>query len=90
MALLAVVFIGACYVYDPTLRLLLFSALPDTYQSWFTFIMCFVVEMHLLLMFYGVGVVVLQIQVISFDMVSANLKASMRGAQNRYSEKFKK
>ena len=74
MTLVAGFFIGACYVYDPTLRLLLYSALPGRYQNWLTFVMCLVEEMRLLLIFYGVGVPVTQSQVLSFNMVSTHLE----------------
>ena len=40
VVLVAVAVVGACYVYDPSLRLLLYSALPERHQSWLAFIIC--------------------------------------------------
>ena len=57
-----VVLVWACYIYDSSLRLLLYSALPARRQSWLTFIVCFVEEIRLLLIAGGIIVPVLQLQ----------------------------
>ena len=83
MVLCAEGFIGACYIYDPTLSLLLYSALPAKYQSWSTFMACFIEEIRLLLICAGVAVPGLQLQVISFDRVNTQLEAIMSSALDR-------
>ena len=89
MLLCGVALIGVCYAYDPTLRLLLYAALPGGYQCWQTFTICLVEEMRLVLMCVGVGVPVLQLQVISFDQVNADLEAVITSALDGYHAIFK-
>ena len=80
----AALLIGCCYIYDPTLRLLLYSALPERYQNWLTFTMCLAEEIRLLLICSGVVVPVLQLQVISFDKVNVELEAIISSALDGY------
>ena len=84
MAVFSVIATGASYIYDPTLRLLLYSALPGRYQNWLTFLVCFVEEIRLVVVMAGLGVTLLQVQVISFDLVSAHLQTRINAALNGY------
>ena len=84
MVLCSIAFIGACYVYDPTLRLLLYSALPERHQNWLTFLICFVEEMRLVSIIAGIGVAVLEIQINTFEEVTNHLEANIMSAMNRY------
>ena len=87
MAVCSLVAEGTCFIFDPTLKLLLYSALPESYQNWLTFMTCFVEEMRFTLMFIGVIVPVLQLQVISFDLITIHLEASISSAVNGYCKK---
>ena len=80
MILYGEVIIGACYIYDPTLRLLLYSALPERYQSWPAFTACLLEEMRLLFFCAAIAIPVLQLQVISFDLVNTQLEAIVNSA----------
>ena len=83
--LLVVVGIGACFIYDSSMRILLYSALPERYQGWLTFMALFVEEIRMLLMCASVGVPVLQLQVLSFAKVNAYLEGILNSAiLNRY------
>ena len=74
MALLAVLVIGACYALDPTMKLLLYSALPARYQNCLTFAICLLEEIRILGIFAGTVTPVFQSQIIAFDLVSDNLE----------------
>ena len=74
MALLAALTIGACYALDPTMKLLLYSALPAQYQNWLSFAICLVEEVRILGIFAGTVTPVWQSQIIAFDLVSDNLE----------------
>ena len=84
LALCSASFIWACYIYDPSLRLLLYFELPERYQSWLTFTVCFVEEIRFFLVVFGVGSPMLQLQVISFDQVNTHLETIMFSVLNRY------
>ena len=84
MVLVSQAAVGACYIYDPTSKLLLYSALPERYQSWLIFLMCFVEEMRFITIFIGVAVQVLQLQVISFDLININLEAILDSTTKGY------
>ena len=83
MILLAAVLIGACCVYDPTMRLLLYSALPESYQSWLLFGICFVEELRFMLMMISIAIPVWQMQVMSFDLVNTALEVIGRSKLRR-------
>ena len=78
MVALAVPAISASYVYDPSMRLLLFTALPSHLQNWATFGLCLLEEVRFLLMFLIIGVPILQAQVITIDLVSSRLQILIR------------
>ena len=75
MVLLAVVMIGACYLYYPTMRLLLYSALPPSYQNWWIFTILWMEEMRLLILALGTVVPVWQLQIIAFNLIHSSLQA---------------
>ena len=68
-----VMIIGACILYDPTRKMLLYAALPTQCQNWVTFWLCFVEEIRLLCMFIGIGVPAWQCQLIAFDLIHNKL-----------------
>ena len=65
--------IVVCMVYDPTMKMLLYSGLPVQYQNWFVAGICFVEELRFLLILLGVAVPIWQFQVIAFDLVHRKL-----------------
>ena len=73
MVLLAIAMIGACFIYEPTMQLLLYSALPDRQKNWFWMVLCLVEEMRFLLIFEGLVVPTWQLQVIAFDLIRNKL-----------------
>ena len=73
MVLLTLPVCWASFIYDPTMRVLLYSALPECYKNRLSFWICFVEEMNFLLMFAGLAIPIWQMQVISFDLVKRNL-----------------
>ena len=77
LVLLAAGMIGACIIYDPTMKLLLYSALPERYQNWLSFGILWVEELRLMIFGSGIGVPVWQLQIIAFDTVNNNLQAMM-------------
>ena len=74
MALAALTIIVACMVYDPTMKLLLYAAVPENYQTWPLFGICLVEEIHLLVVFAGLAVPTLQVQIIAFQDVHKPLQ----------------
>ena len=64
---------GASFIYDPTMRCLLYSALPECLKNRLSFWICFAEEMRFLLMFAGIFVPTWQLQVIAFDLVNSRL-----------------
>lgn len=79
MVVLAAVLILACYVYDPTLRLLLYSALPECHQTWLAFVICYMEEMRFMLMLFGIVTPVWQLQVLSLDLINKYLELIIVG-----------
>ena len=74
MVLLAVPVISSSFIYDPTLRLLLYAVLPESFKTWPWFGLCFIEEVHLLTMFVSIATPAWQLQVISFDLVNKSLE----------------
>ena len=85
MILCSLAFVGACYIYDPTLSMLLYSALPERYQNWLIFIICFAAEMHFVVIIAGMGVKVLELQINTFDEITTQLEANITSTTNGYS-----
>ena len=69
-----VLLILACFIHDPTMQLLLYSALPDRQKNWMSFLFCFAEEMRFLLMAVGSAVPAWQVQVIAFNLINKNLQ----------------
>ena len=63
-----------CAVHEPTMKMLLYSTLPKSYQNRLTFWLCYVEEMRFMAMLGGVAVPVWQCQVIAFDLISDKLE----------------
>ena len=74
MVAFAVALILACFIYDPTMQLLLYSGLPTEHQNWLSFAVCFVEEMRFIFTFQGIAIPVFQVQVISFDLINQTLQ----------------
>ena len=64
-----------CYVYDPSMKLLLYAAVPAAYQNWLSFCVCYVAEIQHLMMLIGTGLSTWQLQVMSFDLVTHKLES---------------
>ena len=67
MVLCAASIVTTCTIYDPTMKLLLYAALPENCQTWLSFVICLVQEMRVLLMCIGLAVPTWQIQIIAFQ-----------------------
>ena len=70
----------AC-VYDPSMRLLVYSALPNCLQHWTTFGLFIIEEARLMLTIITIGIPIFQLWVISFDLVSHKLRLIVRRIQ---------
>ena len=57
------------------MKLLLYAALPECYQNWLSFGICFVEEMRFLLFVVGIAVPACQLQLIAFQDVNKALEA---------------
>ena len=75
MLTLAIMLVGICAVYDPTMKMLLYNALPNSYQNWLTFWLCYMEEMRFLAMIVAVNAPAWQCQIIAFDLVNHDLEA---------------
>ena len=67
--------IGACFIYGPEMKLLLYSALPENCKDWLSFLVCWVEKMRMLCMGVGIASPLLQLQVIAFDLLNVSLEA---------------
>ena len=72
MIMAGVVTILACFTYDPTMKYLLYNALPETRKNWITFWICMLEEIRVLLVDSGLVISVFQVQVIAFDLVKSD------------------
>ena len=79
MVLFGLPIIAASFVYDPTMRALLYSALPECWKNHLSFWICFGEEARFLLMFTAICVPTWQLQVISFDSVNSSLDMLQQG-----------
>ena len=73
MVLLAVQVISSSFIYDPTLRLLLYAVLPESLKTWPWFGLCFIEEVHFWTMLVSIGTPG-QLQVISFELINKSLE----------------
>ena len=72
MVIMLGVAISACYIYDPSLKLLLYSGLPASYKNPVTFWICMVEEVRFFVIAAGLAIT-WQMQVIAFDLVNSKL-----------------
>ena len=75
MDILAVAIVFACTIYDPTMKLLLYAALPEKYQTWLSFSVCLLEEIRFMSILVGLAIPTLQIQIIAFEDVEKALQA---------------
>ena len=75
MVLMAAVTVGACYLYDPTMKQLLYSALPESYKNWVSFGILWTEEVRLTLFATGLAIPVWQVQILAFDLATEKLRA---------------
>ena len=80
MSILAVFIIVACMVYDPTMKMLLYAALPEKYQNWLSFGVCILEEIRFLFIITGLAVPTLQRQIVAFQDVHKALQALVDSA----------
>ena len=76
--------VSASFVYDPTMRLLLYAVLPKNRKFCPWFWACFVGEIHFLVMFAAVATPAWQLQVMSFELINKNLQNIVSTGVNRY------
>ena len=67
--------IAACFLYDPGMKVLVFSVLPEKHKNWLSFGVCWLEELRMLFMIVGIAVPVFQVQVITFDVLNYSLEA---------------
>ena len=82
MDILAVAGIVACFIYDPTMNLLLNAGLPENYQTWLSFSVCLLEEIHFLSIIVGLAIPTLQLQIIAFQDVDKALQALIIGSSS--------
>ena len=80
--ILLITLILVCYLYDPTMQMLLYSALPTQQKNWLSFSIFFVEEARFLFMMQGVAVPVFQVQVISFDLINKTFQLLLESLEN--------
>ena len=83
MTPLAAIAVGICILYDPTMTMLLYRALPGRYQNLFTFWVCFLEEIRFMSIFIGIAIPVWQCQVIAFDLMNNKLQNTVRAMEIR-------
>ena len=66
------------YLYDPTIKLLVYASLPRGYQNWLTLGICLLLELQSMLFCLGTLGTTWQLQVISFDLINERLHAMFR------------
>ena len=79
--IIALVAIIAAFVYDPSMRLLVYVALPSHLQNWATFGFCLLEEIRFAVICIATVVPILQIQVISFDIVTEKLRQMVQNME---------
>ena len=73
MVILAGFTMLACYIYDPSMKLLLYSGLPASFQNPVTFWLCMMEEVHFFVRCTSMAVHMWQLQVIAFDLGNSNV-----------------
>ena len=74
MLLLAASMAVICMIYDPTMKLLLYAALPESYQSWLTLGIGLVAEWCFLLFGAGLTVPAWQLQIVVIQDINEKLE----------------
>ena len=80
MIVVATLMIGACYLYDSTMKMLLYSALHESQKNWISFGILWIEEMQFIIFAASVAVPVWQLQVISFDLLNSRLTSVVDSA----------
>ena len=75
MVLLAAVMMGACYLYDSTMKMLLYAVVPESHKNWISFGILWMQELWLLQFALGIIVPMWQFEVIAFGLVNNSLTA---------------
>ena len=83
MAGTAGLLILVAFVYDPTMTLLLYSVLPESCKTWPWFLACLMEEARLITVIVAVGIPMLQVQVVAFDLANATLEAAVPNTLQR-------
>ena len=80
----AVMMIGACILYDPTLEMLVHNAVPARCQNWFAFWLCFLEEMRIMILCGGIAVPVWQCQIGALALMNKKLQDIAKVTDIRY------
>ena len=64
----------ASFVYDPTMKLLLYAMVPDGWKTWPSVCTCLIMEANLMLMFAAIAIPAWQVQVTAFELVNHKLQ----------------
>ena len=75
--------ICASLVYDPTMKLLLYVMLPESYRTWPWFCGCLIAEAYFVLMLPILAVPVWQVQVMAFELVNSKLEIIFAATSKR-------
>ena len=84
MALATFPVIAAALLYDPTMKLLLYAAVPEDWRTGPCFWACFMAELHFLAMLDAIVISTWQLQVISFELLNTKLETVGFRAGKRY------
>lgn len=73
-----------CYLYDPTMKGLLYSALPTHCQTPARFSVCLLAEAHYMVYVVSVASPVFQLHIVICDAITQGLKMLTQSANRRY------
>ena len=71
---LSTLIVLACILYDPTMKFVLYAALPRKFQNWLSFIICSMEETRFLYMFAAITIPMWQVQLVAFAMINSRLE----------------
>ena len=83
MFIISILIISVSFAYDPTMKLLLYALVPETWKTWPWVWGCFTVEFHFFVMFAPIACPTWQLQVISFELINMNLGTIVSTAMKR-------
>ena len=66
--------VGVCILFDPMMKFVLYSALPEQFQNWLSFVICYVEEIRFLYMFAAIIIPIWQVQLLAFDLINDKLE----------------